>query len=146
MAYISLTLLLQMIIGTSPIILLIFPTCAAGAFMLKSSQVSRRMLHGESSLGHFIESCRWTIHLQGGVWASVSTFMLMLASGVQGGALLAAFYCIERTATKHKTELKSWPLDMDVKAVGTIHHVSSCPLSNSLGFVCHKTRQATRTR
>jgi hypothetical protein len=55
--------------------------------------------------------------VQGGVWASVSTFMLMLASFVQGGALMAAFYCIERTATKYKTELKSWPLDMDVKAV-----------------------------
>jgi hypothetical protein len=28
-----------MIIGSSPIILLIFPTCAAGAFMLKASEV-----------------------------------------------------------------------------------------------------------
>ena len=63
---------------------------------------------------------------QGGMWASISTFMLMLATVVQGGALMAAFFCIERTATKHKRELKSWPLDMEVKAVGSFCFSTRC--------------------
>ena len=74
--------------GTLPVLFLIAPTCAAGAFQLKVGE--------------------------GGNWKSLADTMLSVAGLVQAAALTAACYFIEDTSNKHSDELQRIPDDPEV--------------------------------
>jgi len=78
-----------MLLGSTPILLLIAPTCVAGAMLKKGAE--------------------------GGFYAALSGVTLTLAALLQGVALLAAAHYIEKTAFKHERELMEMEDDVTVK-------------------------------
>jgi len=82
--------LLQMMLGTSPVLIVVTAVTMAGAFQLRKNE--------------------------GGVWSSTSDMMLGVASGVMFGSLIASAYYIEETAEKHREELEALPRDEAVDA------------------------------
>ena len=90
--------LAQIIIGTTPIIFLIFPTCLTGALMYMSSL--------ETYNGNPVYP-----------WASsVTTVTASLTAMVQFGSMLVAAYYLEQTATQRSEQAKELGDDEEVKA------------------------------
>lgn len=80
----------QMLLGSTPVILLIAPTVMAGAFLLKPPTDAFA--------------------------SSMQSVMLAVASMVQAAALLAAFYFVADVASKREAEIVALPLDEAVAA------------------------------
>ena len=89
--------LFQIILGTTPIVFLIFPTCLTGALMYMSSL--------ETGNGNPLYP-----------WAgSVTTVTASLTAMVQFGSMLVAAYYLEQTATRRAEEAKALGDDVEVK-------------------------------
>jgi len=81
----------SMLLGTTPVLVVIAAVTVAGASQLRRSE--------------------------GGVWASVSSMTLGIASAVMFVTLVASAYFIEDTAEKYRDELEKLPRDEEVDAL-----------------------------
>jgi len=101
--------LFQIIVGTMPIVFLIFPTCLTGALMFMSSL--------ETDNGNPVYP-----------WAgSVTTVTASLTAMVQFGSMLVAAYYLEQTATRRSEEAKALGDDEEVKAADEKdEHMNKC--------------------
>lgn len=88
--------LLQIMIGTVPIVFLIIPTCLTGTFLYMASvEVDGNSVYP---------------------WArTLSTISAAFTALVQFGAMIVAAYYLEQAADKRVDELESIPIDEDVK-------------------------------
>lgn len=90
--------LAQIVLGTTPIVFLIFPTCLTGALMFMSSL--------QTANGNPVYP-----------WAgSVTTVTASLTAMVQFGSMLVAAYYLEQTTTRRSAEAKALGDDEEVKA------------------------------
>ncbi len=90
--------LAQIVLGTTPIVFLIFPTCLTGALMYMTSL--------ETNNGNPVYS-----------WAgSVTTVTASVTAIVQFGSMLVAAYYLEQTTTRRSEEAKAVGDDEEVKA------------------------------
>jgi len=89
----------SMILGTSPVVVVVFAVTLAGAFQLRKAE--------------------------GGVWESLSSLTLAVASGVMFASLVASAYFIEDTAEKHREELEQLPRDEEVDAQDAVKEEKS---------------------
>lgn len=89
--------LFQIILGTTPIVFLIFPTCLTGALMFMTS-----LQNGNGNPVY--------------PWAgSITTLTASLTAMVQFGSMLVAAYYLEQTATRRSDEAKALGDDEEVK-------------------------------
>lgn len=80
----------QMVLGSTPVIVLVLPCCFSGALILKYSE--------------------------GGNWQSLANVMLALAALVQAISILVAFYLIQKTYQKHRDSFATMSRDEEVDA------------------------------
>jgi len=102
---------IQIMIGTIPIVFLIIPTCATGSLLYMAS------LETESGNPEF-------------PWAgTVSAITASLTAIVQFGSMVVAAYYLEQTADKRSEELESIEVDIEVKeADDRAEHLRKCYL------------------
>jgi len=89
--------LFQIVLGTTPIVFLIFPTCLTGALMYMSS-----LQNGNGNPVY-----PWA--------ASITTLTASLTAMVQFGSMLVAAYYLEQTATRRSDEANALGDDEEVK-------------------------------
>ncbi|KAL9188273.1 hypothetical protein ACHAXT_006651 [Thalassiosira profunda] len=101
--------LLQILLGTTPIVALIAPTCLTGALLYMAS------LETDTGNPQF-------------PWAgTVSTISASLTAIVQFGSMLIAAYYLEQTANKRAAEVEAIPIDSEVKdADDKAAHLRQC--------------------
>ena len=103
----------EMIIGTLPVLLLIAPTTLAGAFMLKASRAAAGSEHAlcrPTSIAELAEDAT-------SPWTSIADIGLLVTGLAQGLALVAAAYYIEKSAVDARDEIETLPYDEEVLEV-----------------------------
>ena len=106
----------EMLIGTLPVFFLIAPTTLAGAFMLKASRAAS-VNDGTSSVLCRETSASSIVTDDSSPWTSISDISILCTGLVQGLALIAAAYYIEKTTAHAKDELDAMPYDEEVLEV-----------------------------
>mmetsp|Transcript_1760 Transcript_1760/g.3301 ORF Transcript_1760/g.3301 Transcript_1760/m.3301 type:complete len:201 (-) Transcript_1760:1090-1692(-) len=101
--------LLQIILGTIPVVFLIFPTCLTGALLYMAS------LESDTGNPEF-------------PWAgTVSAITASLTAVVQFSSMIIAIYYLEQTANKRAADIEAIPDDREVKeADDKAAHLKMC--------------------